>query len=74
MISQIRANDQNVNLLSKISFSDILSEVFNSKNNYLDLLAIESIKQDVYLLGTTQDLTLAVEMILMKLLTIVKFA
>lgn len=74
MISQIRANDQNVNLLSKISFSDVLSEVFNSKNNYLDLLAIESIKQDVYLLGTTQDLTLAVEMILMKLLTIVKFA
>jgi hypothetical protein len=55
LINLVKTNDtQNLSFLNKLSFSDILNEVFNQKNNYLELLAIQSIKHDVYLLGSPE--------------------
>lgn len=68
LINLVKTNDtQNLSFLNKLSFSDILNEVFNQKNNYLELLAIESIKHDVFMLGTPEDLILSKEMLLLKI-------
>jgi hypothetical protein len=67
LLNLVMNND--IHFVNKFSFSDILSEVFNQQNNYLDLLAIESIKHDVFLLGKTEDLLLAKEVLLLKIFT-----
>ena len=67
LLNEIKTNEMTFNYFNKLSFSDMLNEVFNAKNNYLELLAIESIKQDVFLLGKDEDLSLAIEMVLLKL-------
>ncbi len=73
LLNQVKNNDTHVvNFLNKFSISDILNEVFNQQNNYLELLAIESIKHDVFLLGKPEDLVLANEILLLKIFTKVK--
>ncbi len=73
LLNLAKNNEMNsVNFLNKFSFSDLLNEVFNQQNNYLELLAIESIKHDVFLLGKPEDLVLAKEVLLLKIFTKVK--
>jgi hypothetical protein len=66
-ISKIKKVDQNVSFLGKVNFSDILSELLTLNNNYMDILAVESIKHDSYFLGTFDNLLLANELLIIKL-------
>ena len=62
----------NLTLFNKISFTDILTEIFSQKNNCLDNIAVESIKNDAYLLGEPEDLLVAYEVLMLKIHSIVE--
>ena len=83
MIKRISLNDLilEINKLNSINFnnklsisSEILAELFNQRNNYLELLAIELVKQDLYILGSHDDIKFAFEVILLKLYSIVIYS
>ena len=73
LLNHVKNTDlQTINYLNKLSVCDILNEVFNQQNNYLGLQAIESIKQDVFLLGKQDNVILAKEVLLLRIFNKVK--